>query len=558
MSGVGHALRLARIDVTRMVRKHTDRDGGLGTLVSTVVFALLLAVATVGGGYLAFRLGGSVAADAVPVPANAIGALRGLAAVVGLVLTVIVVVRAVGQRGTLSNAEGVLTIVPTREAVVGLLVAEYAYVLLWLGGPTLGVGVGFAAGLGVVWPALAVPVGVAALAVPVVAVGYPLGLGIRHVVTRFAFVARHKGALIVAMFLGYIALVVTGSLNRAVVALFEPLQQSPTGWYADLLILGVPGVGATPLRAAGAVGVTAVLAVGGTVAGTRLADAHWFSDPALAGERDEGGERVTAAGSATPGLDRRLGPYLGVPTAALVVLAWRQAVRAPLKLLYAAYPLLFVVGWIGDIIQTGRVPPALAVGTVVFVTWAAGVIFTLNPLGDQGAGLPTTLLSRVDGRQFVHAHLVASLAVAVPAGVVLTAGAVLLSPLESTTRLLLVAATPPLMVVASALSVGLGMAFPRFQTVSVTRSVKTVIPSVLAFLLFTLHLLATTASAAVVYDEPIRGLAASVLGWLLPASLRVDPGTLYGVAAVALAVLVVFPVVSYRYAIRRFDRYTME
>ena len=171
MSGVGHALRLARIDVTRMVRKHTDRDGGLGTLVSTVVFALLLAVATVGGGYLAFRLGGSVAADAVPVPANAIGALRGLAAVVGLVLTVIVVVRAVGQRGTLSNAEGVLTIVPTREAVVGLLVAEYAYVLLWLGGPTLGVGVGFAAGLGVVWPALAVPVGVAALAVPVVAVG---------------------------------------------------------------------------------------------------------------------------------------------------------------------------------------------------------------------------------------------------------------------------------------------------------------------------------------------------------------------------------------------------
>lgn len=557
MNSASHALRLARLDVTRMVRKHTDRDNGLGTLVSTAVFALLLAVVTVGGGYLAVRFGESVAAGDLPVPSNAIGALRGLVAVFGLLLSVVVVVRAVGQRGTLVNAEGVLTAVPTREALVGLLVAEYAYVLLWLAGPTFGVGIGLAVGLGTPWPVLTVPAGVAALGVAVVAVGYPVGLGIRHFVTRFAFVARHKGGLIVAVFLVYFASIVTGSLNRVVVALFDPLQQSPTGWYADLLVFGFPGVGATPLRAVGSVGVTAVLAVAGVAAGTRLADAHWFSDPALAGE-DENESKTTVTDSAKRGLERRLAPSLGVSTAALVVLTWRRAARAPLKLLYAAYPLLFVVGWIADIVQTGEVPPFLAVGTLVFVTWAAGVIFTLNPLGDQGAGLPPTLLSRVDGRRFVHAHLVASLAVAVPAGVVLTAGAVLLSPLESTTRLLLVAATPPLMVVASALSVGLGMAFPRFQTVSVTRSVKTVIPSVLAFLLFTLHLLATTASAAVVYDEPIRGLAASVLGWLLPASLRVDPGTLYGVAAVALAVLVVFPVVSYRYAIRRFDRYTME
>lgn len=557
MSWPSHILRLARIDVTRMARKHTDRDNGLGNLVSTVVFTLLLTAATLGSGYLAYRAGRLLAANDIAVPPGAIDALRGLIAVLGLVLAVIVIVRGVGQRGTLVNAEGVLTIVPTWEALTGLLLSEFVYVLLWLGGPALGIGAGLALGTGVGWPLLTLPTGVATIAVAAVAVGYPVGLGIRHFVTRFRFVARNKGVLIVAVFLVYLALVVTGTLNRAIVALFDPLQQSPLGWFADLLVLGFPGVDATPLRAVGALGLTVGLATIGTVAGTRLADRHWFSDPALAGETDTDDDQPSAV-SAESGLDRRLAPYLGVPTAALVVLAWRRAARAPLKLLYAAYPLLFAVGWIADIVQTGEAPPVLAAGSVVFVTWAAGVIFTLNPLGDQGAGLPPTLLSRIDGRQFVHAHLLASLSIAIPAGVLLTAIAVTLSPLETTTRLLLVASTPVLMIVSSALSVGIGMAFPRFQAVNVTRSVKTVIPSLLAFLLFTLHLLGTTASAAIVYDDAIRGLAAFGLSWILPLGLAIDTETLALVAAATLVVLAVAPIFSYRYAVRRFDTYTIE
>jgi hypothetical protein len=558
MSGLSHAARLARIDVTRMVRKHTDRGSGLGRLVSTAVFSVLLAAATLGGGYLAMNLGESLAAGTLDVPADAMAIIRGLVAVFSLAVTVVVAIRGVGQRGTLVNAEGVLTVVPTREALLGLLLAEYVYVLLWLGGPALGVGVGLAVGAGTPWPALAIPLGLAAVAATVVAVGYPLGLGIRHLVTRFAFVARNKGALIVLAFLVYFAFVFTGTLNAVVVALFEPLQASPTGWFADLLALGTPALDAAPLRAAGSLGVAAALAAAGTAAGTRLAEMHWFSDPALAGEDEDEESETTATESATPGLERRLAPYLGVATAALVVLAWRQAVRAPLKLLYAAYPLLFVIGWIGDIVRTGQVPPFLAVGTVVFVTWAAGVIFTLNPLGDQGAGLPSTLLSRVDGRRFVHAHLLASLVVAVPLGVALTAGAVALSPLEPTTGLALVAAAPVLMVVASALSVGIGVAFPRFQAVTVTRSVKTVIPSTLAFLLFTLHLVGTTLAAATVYDASVRTLVAGLLSFLLPFGLRVSPETLSLVAAALLVALLVLPAVSYRYAIRRFDTYTIE
>jgi hypothetical protein len=277
----------------------------------------------------------------------------------------------------------------------------------------------------------------------------------------------------------------------------------------------------------------------------------------LADEEEDDDLSDTPTESAEPGLERRLAPYLGLATAALVVLAWRRAARAPLKLLYAAYPLFFALGWIADIVQTGVVPASVAVGTLVFVSWAAGVIFTLNPLGDQGAGLPVTLLSRVDGTEFVRAHLAASLLVAIPAGTVLTAAAAWLSPLDPARAVALVVAAPILMVVSSALSVGIGVAFPRFQAVNITRSVKTVIPSTLAFILFSVHLLATTISAVVVYNEGIRSVAAFVLSWLFPFGVTVDPGTLYPIAAGSLVVLALLPAVSYRYAVRRFDTYTL-
>ena len=553
MSTLGHVRRLAAIDVTRMVRKHTSRENA-GTLVSTAVFVLFFAVATLAGGYGAYR-GGQllVGGELGDIAANGIVGARGLLAVMGVILTVLVAVRAFGQRGTLTNAEGVLTIVPTREALLGVLVAESIYVLLWLGGPALGVGVGLAVGTGTVWPAVTIPLAVAIVAITGVVVGYPLGLGVRHFVTRFAFVARNKGLLIVLVFVAYFAFVVTGSMNAVVVALFDPLQNSPTGWAADLMFLGTPVIEATVVRAAGAFGVLVVLVAAGTVAGTRFAEAHWFSDPALAGEP----ESETTEEAAAPGVERRLEPYVGRATAALVALAWRRAVRAPIKLLYAAYPLFFAVGGIADIIQTGQIPSYLPVVTLVFVTWAAGVIFTLNPLGDQGAGLPTALLSRVDGTQFVRAHLLASLIVAVPLGMVLTAVAAVVSPVDTTTAVAVVAAAPVLMVVAGALSVGIGVAFPRFDAVNISRSIKAVVPSLLAFLLFSLHLVGTTVSAVIVYDEGIRTVAAALLTFLLPFGLGIDAGTLYVVAGVLLVGLALAPIASYRYAVRRFDTYTV-
>lgn len=554
MSALTHSVRLARIDARRMVRKNTDWSRGISAVFSVLVFVVGVSAFTLGGGYLAFRIGEAVAAGTADPGTAGIAAARGVVAVLGLILTVVIVIRAFGQRGTVTNAEGVLTIVPAREAMLGTVLAEISYVLLWLGGPAIGVGVGLAVGLGSPWPALTVPLSVLGMSAVAVTVGYPLGVGLRHVATRFAFVVRNKATLLVIVFVAYFAVVVTGSLNAAVVALFEPMQSSPTGWFADLLFLSSGAFSPEPLLAAGAVGVALALGAVGTAAGVAVVNLHWFSDPALAAES----EPESATESSEPGLERRLAPAFGPATASLITLAWRRAMRAPLKLLYAVYPLLFGVGIFADIFQTGEVPAYLPVAALAFVAWAAGAIFTLNPLGDQGAALATTLLSRVDGRQFVRAHLLASLLIAVPLGIALTVGVALISPVDTLTAVALVVAAPVVMLVSSALSVGIGVAFPRFEAVNISRSMKTVVPSTIGFVLFTLHLLLTVFSGAVVYSEVVRTVAAAFLTFLLPFGLTLSAGTLLWIAAVALVPLVVAPALSYRYAVRRFDTYTFE
>ncbi|MHB9288489.1 hypothetical protein ACKVMT_15770 [Halobacteriales archaeon Cl-PHB] len=568
MTRLAHAIRLARIDVTRMVRKHTASERGVARLASLAVYVLLALGLTLGGGYLMFRFGDDLVAGGVDMgPTAVLGGARGLLGVFWVVGVVIFVVRAVGARGTLTNAEGVLTTVPERTALLGVLLAEYVYVLLWLLAPAAGVGVGLALGTGTVWPAAGVPLAIALLGVTVVAVGYPLGVGIRHVVTRFPWVARHKNLVVAVVFAGYFLLLLTGTLDRVMVALFDPMQASPVGWFADLALLGLGSLGADPLRAGGAVVLTAGLALAGTAAGTAVVRRHWFSDPALAGETDDepqttrdapGDDGTTPSHSTRDELASRLAPLVGRSTAALVVLAWRRAARAPLKLLYAAYPLLLLAGMGAEVVQTGNVPTYLPVFILVFVAWAAGVVFTLNPLGDQGAVLPTTLLSHVTGREFVRAQILAALLVAVPLGVVVTATVAILSPLDPTTVVVLVAATPVVMAVVAGLSVGIGMAFPRFEEAKVTKSMKTVIPSRLGFVLLTLHLFLTTTAAVVVYEPVAREVGAALLSFLLPFGLTVSADRLFTASAVALVPLVLAPFASYRYAVRSYDGYTLD
>jgi hypothetical protein len=560
MSAVDHSLRLARIDVSRMYRKHTNWRGSGSVVVSVLMYAVLIVGGSLGGGYLGYRGGRAIATGDLGTGTvggvgggfTALEAVRGILALFWLLLVLVYVIRTIGQRGTLPRPEGVLTVVPTSQALLGVLLAEYVYFLLWMLVPSIGLGVGLALGTGVVWPAIAVPLAVAAAGVGSVAVSYPLGLAIRHLATRLAFVARHKAGIIVAVFLAYFVALSTGTWNELMVRLFEPMQRSPVGWYADLLFLGTPGLAPSTVRAGGAIALTLAVAPLGTLAGTRVANIHWFSDPALAGA-----DEATSEEDAAPGIERRLESILGTATAALVTLSWRRARRSPLKLLYAFYPLLALAGVFANIVQSGEVPAYLPYAVLVFAAWAAGVIFTLNPLGDQGAALSSTLLSRVDGRTFVVAHLLAGLVVAIPLGTLATVAVAYVSPIDRGTALVLVAAAPVVMVVSAALSVGIGMAFPKFEATKITQSMKTVLPSTWAFLLFSLYLLATAGAAAIVYEPLVADLVAGIVSWLLPFGLGVSSEAVTLVATVALVPLVVAPVLSYRYAIARFDGYTL-
>ncbi|QLH81659.1 hypothetical protein [Halosimplex pelagicum] len=568
---VGHSLRLTRIDVRRMVRKRTDPDSWATSVVSVGLFALLTLGLTAGGVYGGRALGRALASGSLDfVPAATAEAARGFVGVMWIIGVVVFAVRAVGQRGTLTNAEGVLTVVPTVEAYLGLVASEFVYLLIWTLLPAAGAGVGLALGTGTLWPAAGVPLALALGGATVVAAAFALGLGVRHVVTRFPFVARHKTGLIALVFVLYMAAIVSGSLNQAAGVLFEPMAASPVGWYADLGLLGLPNVAADATRAgavvAGSVGFAAVAAA----AGTWVARRHWFADPALAGEDEDdpvesdtaGATSATAAATTDDDwLARRLEAVVDRPTAALAVLAWRRAARAPLKLMYAAYPLFFGTGAFVEILQTGEIPVYLPYALLVFVAWAGGVVFTLNPLGDQGSVLAPTILSEVTGRKFVLAHVLAGLVVAVPVGTVLVGVVAALSPVGAGKTAILVGLSPVAMVVAAGLSVGIGTAFPRFEATNVTRSMEAVVPSPWAFVLFSAHVVLTAVAAVFTGLEGARELGATLIGGIasivLSTQVSLAPSTLYTVSAVALVVLLLLPALSYRYAVRTFDRYEL-
>lgn len=555
MSASVTVLRLAWIDIHRMLRVHTDVRSSSSAILGGIFFVAWILVGMLGGAYVGRWMGrnllGENGLDGFGV--FAIADARGVVAVFWFIFTLIYVIRTIGQRGVLSQPTAILPVVPTHLAFLGVILAEYVYFTLWMVIPALGFGVGLSLGTNSVLPIAVVPAAILVAGASVVSVGYLVGLTIRHVATRNSLIVRYKVPIILGVALLYFMVLATGFWDRLMESLFEPLQRSPMGWYGDLVFFGTSGIDATPGRAFGALALTIVATGIAVVAGSRVADRHWFSDPA---PTDRSAADSTADREHSP-VGAWLVRVLGAPQAALVTGSWRLAYRSPFKLLYAFYPFLILAGVFAQIVQTGEVPRYLPYVVLVSLVWAAGVIFTLNPLGDQGPALPSTLLSRIDGSTFVRAHLFASLVVTAPVGTLITALTTWLSPVGAQEGLWLAVITPIAMIVAAAFSIGLGMAFPRFEATKVTRSEKTILPSRWAFLVFTGYVIVVAVAAASIYDAGFRELVAVILGLVIPFGVSVTPAFLQTAATVVLVPLLLVPIVSYRYAIRRFDRYTI-
>lgn len=546
-----HGLTLANVDVTRVVRTSIDKRIQFGT------FLLMAGGATLLLGYLSslFADSGGIESLAQGTSLSPVAIGRSGVALLWLLATAMVVVRFVGVRGDLDNDVGILSRVPTREAVLGLVLSEVVLLLSWVTLPAVGIGVGYAVGGGTPVFVATLPLAMVLVAVGSVGLGVPVGLGVRHVATRIEFVVRYRSAIAVLGFVTYIALVATNTLGSVFATLFDPLSRVPIGWVADLSLAGtVPGT--DPLRAAAVVPLVVAVATAGFVAATAVARRHWFADPVLTGETESTTERDTESGLFARA-ERALAGVVGQGTAAVAALAWRRAVRSPLKLLYVAYPLLGGIGFIGDIVRTGQVPAVAPPVALLFVTWAGAVVFTLNPLGDQGSALPATVLSRLGGRRFVLAHVLAGAVVAAPVGAVVVAGVGALSPLSTTVALGLAAVTPVAVLLAALFAVGVGTVFPRYDAVNITRSTEAVVPSLVAFAVFTAYLLGTATGATLSYEPALQAPVAGLLSFLLPFGLSVSAETIGLLAGGLVAVGVLAPLVSVRYAVRRFDRITV-
>ncbi len=537
------SLAIGRVEYRRSLRAMV---GNKTQLLGFGMFLLILLGVSAGGSYAAYTYG-AAAIDALPVLDGARGAL----ALAWLGPVALIAQRAVGKTARIEHEAGMLTTVPAPDVLGGLVLAEAARVLSVAAVPVVAVAGAFALGIGAPAAFLSIVVALLAVFATALLAGHIVGVAIKIVVGQSELLTRYKSVLAVVAFLAYFVAVSSEAFGRALVELFGLLQASPTAWFGDLLVAGIPGGAPSPLRIAGAlalvaVGVPVLLAVD-----VRAAERLWYADRAQPGTRtyEDSDADSTVLSRVAAG-----------PTRAVVTKIWRRTRRAPIRLIYVVYPLFLLFAPLQQAFTTGEVPASLPVLLALYGTWAVGAA-ALNPLGDEGALLPVTLTTGVRGGQFVRGHVLAVATVGLPLVAGATALAGLLSPLDPSRWVALAAMSAVLCVTGPVLALAIGTRFPRFGTVRVSRSREVVVPSKTAFVCYTLVVAVGALGGAVAL---IPGGAAVLSGLIsfvaryFGFSLDIGaPMLRVGGGAVAVALGLVAPPLAYRYVSRRFDSYTL-
>ena len=506
-------------------------------------------------------------------------AVAGAFSVAWLFLVLMATIRTVTTVADVDQPATLLVSTSLPNAVVGTIGAELLVFATWLLAPTLLLSAAFAYGAGTGLPVVFAVLAVGIALVTAVPVGFVLGVCVRHLLTVYEPIARYRTPLVIALAVAYVGSIVAGWFDRLTALLFDLLGGSPLGWPGHLLAVGIPNATPSTHAAVGSlVGAVVLLPIVLAMA-ISLARIHWFAEPARTddetaaddgtstpvGVEDDPDDAGDHRGGTTDGrfqgilaiaLDR---PGLAVSTTAI-----RRTKRAPVRLLYVAYPLFGALFFAQMVVQAGYLPSYVAILLCVYVVWGTGVLFTLNPLGDLGRALPSVVTSTVTGREVVRGVIVAGTLVAVPVAVVVSLGAGLASPLSLELTAVLLVGTVVGAIASPALAVGVGSLFPRFGSVRVTNNREAVMPSKTAFLVYTLAIALPAASAAIVHVDDAPALIASVASTLLSllpvldGTVTVSEGVVAGVAWTALTLGLIAPLAGYRYATRRFDRFTIE
>lgn len=546
-------LLIARIEIRRAFRKMLDSWVKLAALA--VAGLLFLGPILLVGTFGLVALGGEVASGSLDPPDGTTIAdiLTGASAVMLVMFLFIATMRSATNVVVLDEPDSMLLSTPLSAVVGGLVLTEFLLFSLWILPPTVILAAAFAFGAGTVVPVVVAPLVVAGLLGMAVSIGFLLGLCIRHLVTAYEPIAKVRTPLAIVLSVGYVSLFAFDFGGSVMEVLFRVLGDSPAGWPGYVLALSVPGVEANPLAIAGAV-VSTVLVLGGALsAAIRVGGYHWFADPA-GSDDDRTTERIS-----TESIESLLGDGLPRPIRVVTVTTLLRAKRAPIRLLYVAYPLFGALYTIEDIVSTGAIPPYVAVVLCLYAVWAVGALFTLNLLGDIGPALPSVLTSTASGRDIVVGTMLASALVGVPLSAVVSVTAGLLSPLSLTATAILATATIAGSIAAPALATGIGTLFPRFGEVRVATNREEVMPSKTAFLLYSVAVVLPATGAAIFSVSAVADVFADFFSWvvsLLPGiSVTVPPLLVSGFGGLTLLLAGITAVLSGTYAARKIDRY---
>lgn len=414
----------------------------------------------------------------------------------------IIALRLAQKESIPSNMDGLLTTVPHRDAVSGLLLAEITRLigipLVFLVAIAIAFGVG--AGSTVSIPLVAFAL--VSLALLGAIVGFGIGLVVLVLLARVPVLARYRTAIGVLFMLAYFWVIVSVQPNSFYQPIVRVITQSPLGWFGDLALLAV--VSDTSL-------IRAVGAVVGVVIGfpvifvccNWLAAQLWYSQSVEpAGEEEE----PSKMGGVSIGSVPR-------PVVLVIRKTWLRARRSPLRLMYVPYPLLIVVPSISDIINTGVVPPTLPPLLALYGAWATGAAFTLNPIGDEGPVLPVTLTSSIDGRSFIGALCLAGLVLGLPVTVIAVIVTGVLASLSPVALIGSIITAVVLCVCATTIASGAGIAFPRLEGASLSRNRDIMVPSIFGFALYSIVLVIVSAPALIGLVPATRGLLADMIGY---------------------------------------------
>ncbi|WP_247001122.1 hypothetical protein [Halosolutus gelatinilyticus] len=479
----------------------------------------------------------------------------------------------------------VLTTVSPRTAVVGGIVAESLRVLTYVFPVGLLLAISGAYAFSAPLTLLAVSLVGSLYVASAVTAGRLLGYCAAWLVANVPFVARHKGVLggtVVMLFFGIYFLFQVPQLPISISP--ATLGVIPTGWLADLLAVGTP-IGWSSTHALGGVVAVSVVLIGGSWLSERIATSFWFGESITVSDtgktsvstRTEGDQRALERAISPLGV-----PFITGPTRHVAEWSLLRARREPQRLNFLLIPVFGGGSALVNMMLQGSgslaiLGPAIA----VLLGWTAGAAFGLNPFGDEGAVLPTTLTA-VSGRAFVRGLIAPSLLFA-PVVTVVTLVTALVGGYGLLAAIALTLIGCFLTVVGTTLAPIVGMWFPRYSAIRIGNSDGVRPPRLLAGVLHVVLMwLPGAALVGLVAAPELVRLALSGIGYIpgfilglvasggvlttLASSLNDAGATIQGLPLTAFrsgfGILLVFGGLlvawrAYRGAIRRFETHEL-